>query len=234
MSRQPERPDFGRLRSTELLVFDLDGTLVDSSDDLAAAVNQTLRNLDLRTLPVAEITGYIGDGMHMLVTRALRNATGQPTVSDDLLDQAIKEFRIIYGARLLDHTRPIPGAEELLRRCAGIKKAVVTNKPYRFTVEILEALGLIGNFDYVAGGDSFTERKPDPAPLLQVAAKLGVNPSRAAMVGDAAQDILAGRAAGFLTIGVASGLRGREELVEAGAELIVEDLWQLAQWIARP
>ena len=217
------------MRPSELLVFDLDGTLVDSSADLSAAVNHSLRALTLAELPISDITGFIGDGLNLLLIRALRAATGASDPAPTLVADAAREFRGFYGQHLLDQTRSMPGADEILRACGEKKKAVVTNKPYAFTITILNGLGLAHHFNFVAGGDTFPERKPDPMPLLRTAGALGADPARSAMIGDGPQDIAAGRAAGFFTVGLSSGLRGRRELVEAGADLVVEDLFELAR-----
>ncbi|MBI4467990.1 MAG: HAD-IA family hydrolase [Acidobacteria bacterium] len=227
-----DRAVLQRLRSSRLLIFDLDGTLIDSRHDLSASVNRTLEGLGHPALPAGEITSFIGDGVVLLLTRALKQATRSEIVNETLLERALVDFNNIYGDHLLDHTRPMPGAEELLRTTRRIRKAVVTNKPHRFSVQILERLGLMGAIDFVAGGDTFAERKPDPAPLLKVAERLGVEPARATMIGDSAQDILAGRSAGFLSVGVASGFQGRAELAASGAEVIIEDLIELTRSLA--
>lgn len=229
MNEEAEAETAPWMRPSDLLVFDLDGTLVDSTADLAAAVNHALRSLTLPQLPVAEIARFIGDGVNRLLTRSLAAAAGPPVTGSSLLTEATREFLLFYGQHLLDHTRSMPGAEQLLSACRDKKRAIVTNKPHHLTCVILEGLGLIHRFDFVAGGDTFPERKPDPAPLLRTAEALGIDPQRSSMIGDGSQDIYAGRAAGFFAVGISSARMGRQELIDAGADLVVEDLFELAR-----
>jgi phosphoglycolate phosphatase len=186
-----------------LIVFDLDGTLVDSREDLAVAVNVAIGSFGFPALPHAEISGYVGDGASALIRRAL------PAGEDGLLPLVLERFLSYYGRHLLDTTRPYPGVVDGLRKwCGTYRMALLTNKPLAMTNSILTGLSLTGYFFEVRGGDSFETKKPDPQGLLHILRTAGVAPSEAVMVGDAKNDVLAGRAAGTVTCGVTYGLGG--------------------------
>lgn len=184
------------------ILFDLDGTLVDSSADIAAAVNRTLSGLDLPTLPRAEIVSFVGDGVRRLMVRTF-DRLGVRGV-----DEAVARFKRDYRARCLEATRPYPGLPALLAALDPTPKAVVTNKPVAFARQILAGLGLQAHFGAVVGGDEAL-LKPDPAPVRLAIERLGQAEAQAAgrglMVGDHANDVAAGRAAGLATCGVLWG-----------------------------
>lgn len=184
-----------------LLVFDLDGTLVDSKEDLAVAVNVAIESFDLPPLPHATIYGYVGDGASALIRRAL------PGDRADLLPRALDRFLAYYRRHLLDTTRPYPGVADALRRWSGTyRMAVLTNKPVAMSETILSELSLARHFFEVRGGDSFETKKPEPEGLLNILKSAGVPPEETVMVGDARNDVLAGKAAGTVTCGVTYGL----------------------------
>lgn len=187
--------------AARLLVFDLDGTLVDSKEDIANAVNVALESFDLPPLPNPVIYSYVGDGASALILRAL------PPEKADLLPEVLDRFLAYYQRHLLDTTRAYPGVVEALRKWAGIyRMAVLTNKGVAMTQEILSGLSLDGYFFEVRGGDSFGTKKPDPEGLLHILREAGVDAQEAIMVGDSRNDVLAGKAAGALTCGVTYGL----------------------------
>jgi phosphoglycolate phosphatase len=184
-----------------LLVFDLDGTLVDSKEDLANAVNVAIESFDLPPLPHALIYSYVGDGASALILRAL------PPEKADLLPEVLDRFLEYYRRHLLDTTRAYPGVAGALRKWAGIyRMAVLTNKGVAMSREILSGLSLDGFFFEVRGGDSVATKKPDPEGLLQILREAGVEAREAIMIGDSRNDVLAGRAAGAVTCGVTYGL----------------------------
>lgn len=189
-------------RPAALVVFDLDGTLVDSSADLASALNATLDRLHPGTPPlgVTEVRAMIGDGALKLITRALR-AVGAHDVPED----ALPVFLECYGARLLGETHLYPGTRETLAALAPRQLAVLTNKPGGFSRTILEGLGVAPFFRAVYGGGDLPRKKPDPAGLLRLLEETGTQPEDAVMVGDSAIDVRTGRAAGVRTIGVRYG-----------------------------
>jgi phosphoglycolate phosphatase len=178
-----------------LLVFDLDGTLVDSVPDLAAALDEMLDERGLSPLEPAQVRGMVGDGVPALVARALAAGGGDPQQTPE----ALPRFLEIYEAGATRLTRPYPGVPEtlaLLRR-RGYRTAICTNKPQRATFAVLRGLYLLGLFDEVAGGDRFPVRKPDPGHLLGLIGLLGGQPRRAAMIGDNENDAAVARAAGL-------------------------------------
>lgn len=175
-----------------LVVFDLDGTLVDSSVDLAHAVNALVRELGARPLAEPAIIAMVGEGASVLVRRALTAAALDPDTPG-----ALERFLAHYDPHLLDHTVPYPGMVEALDRIGGhLPLAVLTNKPARATELMLEGLGLRRHFRDVLGGDTALGRKPDPAGLLHLAATAKIAPARVLMVGDSPVDLATARNAG--------------------------------------
>lgn len=201
------------------IVFDLDGTLVDSLGDLTAALNRMLEETGRTPLDSARTRGMVGDGAAMLVERALA-ATGE---RPDDPDRHLRRFLEIYETGLALSTKPFAGVAETLAELgtAGWRLAICTNKPRQAAIGLLTTLGLIGRFDLVAGGDSFATRKPDPGPLLGILAALEVSPGRAVMVGDHLHDVACARAAGVPVVGVSYGyFDGPAHAL--GADLVVD------------
>jgi phosphoglycolate phosphatase len=175
-----------------LIVFDLDGTLVDSHRDIANAANALVEELGGQPLPVNDIVGMVGEGAALLIRRALAAAGLDP-----LTPGALDRFLALYDAQLLVHTAPYEGTVEALALLGEqAPMSVLTNKPQRPTERILEELGLRSYFAEVVGGDTPLGRKPDPAGLLHLAAAAGVTPERTMMVGDSPIDLHAARNAG--------------------------------------
>jgi phosphoglycolate phosphatase len=176
-----------------LLLFDLDGTLVDTLPDLTNALNEVLRERGYAPLPPAEVKPMIGDGMPATCARgfAARGA------DDAEAKAALPRFIEIYEGSAVNLSRPYPGVPETLAalRARGYGTAVATNKPQHATAEVLRGMGLDGLFDDYAGGDRFAVRKPDPGHLLGLVATLGGDPKRTAMIGDSENDALSARAA---------------------------------------
>jgi phosphoglycolate phosphatase len=179
------------------VAFDLDGTLLDTAEDLASAANAMLAELGLASLPTATIRDFVGKGLVNLVRRSLAAATGAEP-DPQSLDRATELCRARYREHLCVATRPFPGVREGLEalRAAGFPMAVVTNKPDEFTVPLISRSGLAGYFGLVIGGDTLPRKKPDPLPLTHTASHFGVRPEQLLMVGDSANDALAARAAG--------------------------------------
>lgn len=174
-------------------LFDLDGTLIESREDLAFAVNLTRRDFQLPERDQAEIVACVGEGMRKLIERAIPERP-------ELWDEMLVRQRANYGAHLLDRTVLYPGVKETLQALcrAGWRLGVVTNKPAVFTHPILEGLGVSGCFGAVVGGGDCPELKPDPAPLFLAAARLGVRLDGGDwMVGDNFTDLESGRRAGL-------------------------------------
>lgn len=189
-----------------LIVFDLDGTLIDSGADLFASVNAMLRNFHREPLPEAVIASYIGDGAPLLVRRALGDPTDQ-----QFFDAALAFFIRYYHDHKLDQTQVYPGvfpALQALRTSADGNRAmaVLTNKPIRPSEAICEALGLSPYFFRVYGGNSFASKKPDPEGLIALMTEVVAAPEETLMIGDSAVDILTARNAGAWSMGCTFGL----------------------------
>ncbi len=212
------------LSHLDAVLFDLDGTLVDSARDLMDAVNAVLAEEGLRAVDLDETRAMIGDGARVLLERALARTGGDPGAAPGLLPRLLA----LYEAGASRHTRPYPGVVETLEalRAAGLRLAVVTNKPERAARLVLADMGLDRYFEAVIGGDTLPRRKPDPAPVHEALRRLGVAPDRAAMVGDNHHDVEAGRAAGLRVVAVSYGYAhrppaelGADRLIDAFAEL---------------
>jgi phosphoglycolate phosphatase len=190
-----------------LMVFDLDGTLIDSRRDLANAVNAMLKEMKRPALPENVIAEYVGDGAGMLVRRAL----GDPD-DEALVAEGMEQFLISYRAHMLDHTYVYDGvfaALDALRKLpAGRERkfAVLTNKPVRPSRAICDALGLSKYFFQIYGGNSFGTKKPDPEGLNALMREAGVRPDETVMIGDSVVDVLTARNAGTYVIGCTFGL----------------------------
>jgi phosphoglycolate phosphatase len=182
----------------EYLLFDLDGTLVDSVQDLTCALNLLGAELGRPPLSAERVRTLVGDGASRLIKRAFGEETYQRA--------QLLRFLEIYREHLYDTTRCYPGIKELLTRHPADKLAVVSNKPYQLTVLLLEGLGLAGHFQVVIGGDSYPEKKPDPLPVLKALERLGAPAARAVMIGDHHTDLQAGKGAGIATCFCAYGL----------------------------
>lgn len=184
----------------DFIVFDLDGTLVDSLDDITTSVNAVFTAHRLAPLSKERVERIVGDGVTSLIRRAL------PEGNESLLTELIPDFMAHYRKHLLVSTRPYDGVVEALRENAGrYKMAVLTNKPVVMAEEILHGLCLRDVFGEVRGGDSFRTKKPDPLGLVAMMASAGVAPSRTLVVGDSRNDVATGRDAGALTCGVSWG-----------------------------
>ncbi|HKF59628.1 MAG TPA: HAD family hydrolase [Blastocatellia bacterium] len=217
--------------SISCLLFDLDGTLIDSRADLARSVNLTLADLGRRKLDESDIAGFVGDGVWVLIRRCLKAADpeiGEP--GPELHRQALALLRKHYSEQMLVKTDLYPNVRETLSRFDGKKIALVTSKESDFARQLLEHFGLMAYFDCVIGGDTLPERKPDPKPVMEAMRKLGCSPGDAVMVGDSENDIIAGRSAGTRTCAVTYGFRTREQLVATGPDVVIDGFGQLEDY----
>jgi phosphoglycolate phosphatase len=208
-------------KQVRLLVFDLDGTLVDSKQDLALSVNAMRREMGLASLPVDLITSYVGQGVTLLVRRSL----GTHATSENV-EKGLAFFLAYYRDHMLDHTAPYPGVAEALEKLRGHKMAVLTNKPVNFSREMLTRLGFASYFAYIYGGNSFPQKKPDPIGLQRLMEDLQISARETLMVGDSDTDVLTGRNAGVWTCGVTYGF-GAQTLQTVSPDLIIDDLREL-------
>ena len=209
------------LAVVELLVFDLDGTLIDSKQDLALSVNAVRERVGLEPLPYDTVASYVGRGVAMLVRRALGEGA-----TDEAVEQGVAFFLEYYRAHMLDHTVTYPGVREALRALDGRKLAVLTNKPVRFSQSILSGLGIAGYFTHIYGGNSFDHKKPDPIGLVTIMRESAVLPGQTMIVGDSDTDVLTGRNAGVWTCGVTYGL-APETLQTTTPDFMLDDLREL-------
>jgi phosphoglycolate phosphatase len=211
------------------VAFDLDGTLVDSAPDLAAAANGMLAALGHRALPVERVAAAIGDGIDALVARALAESTGREPNADELA-AAASRFREIYAKNVFRATRIYPGVKEGLERLAGrgLRLGCITNKASPFTKALLEEAGLARWFAFVECADSVEQRKPAPYLLLKACRDLRIAPSELLYVGDSALDVAAARAAGCPVVMVAYGYNRGRPASESAADAVIATLADLA------
>lgn len=198
----------------EAVLFDLDGTLVDSLDDIAAACNFARSRRGLLPHPRETLRSFVGDGARWLVARSFGLRADEPKDSE-ALDDAMRDFREFYRAHPADHAVVAAGAAAMLTRLAPLPMAVVTNKSRALAVALLEATALLPHFRVVRGGGDGA-LKPAPDLLVSAMAAMGVSPFRTVMVGDGHQDLDAGRAAGCVTVAVRGGF-GSDASLEACA-----------------
>jgi len=181
----------GKLKA---LLFDLDGTLIDSKRDLVQSVNATLRGMGRAELPEDLVASYVGSGAPILISRALGGAGSAAEQQS-----ALKFFLAHYDQHKLDFTREYPGVRETLEKLRGVPMAVLTNKPVNVSVRILAALGLAGFFRAIYGGNSFATKKPDPLGANTILSEMGIAAAQAAMVGDSEVDVQTARNAGMIS-----------------------------------
>ena len=213
----PTLPPMNRSAS-RLVVFDFDGTIADTWRDIAQALNRTLESVDLPTVHGPDVRFWIGAGVLPLLERAVPEEWKGP----DRLEQLYERFREHYRRLCLETTEPYRGIPECLEQLSGEHLAIASNKPAVFLDQILVGLGLKTHFEVIVAGDTLEIRKPDPAVLEHVARSVGSSIGEVWMVGDSAVDVELGRAFGARTVGCTWGLRGRDELYEAGAEFLID------------
>ncbi|MGY3941608.1 phosphoglycolate phosphatase [Aeromonas tecta] len=211
-------------REFDLVLFDLDGTLIDSASQLALAVNRTLSELGLAEAEEAVVRTWVGNGADKLIQRAL-DYRGAP----ELFAKARPLFDSHYQACLLEGLTMYEGVEQSLRRLQqlGYRQAVVTNKPSHFVQPILDALGISDCFALWLGGNCVEPKKPSPAPLLHACQALGVSPARTLMVGDSENDVLAAQAASMKVVGLTYGYNYGRPIADSRPDWVCEQFAQL-------
>ena len=202
-------------------MYDLDGTLVDTLEDIAGGVLHALRALGAPPVTIPEIRLAVGRGVHDLIAQCLKTADAQR------VQEGVAAFRAHYAEHCLDRSRPYPGTQELLAHFRGRHQAVITNKPDPFAHRILDALGLAGHFVQIIAGGSAYPHKPDPAALQAVMRAVGAAPPETLVVGDSVIDVQMGRRAGAATAVVLHGLGTEAELRTAAPDVLVADFAEL-------
>jgi len=208
------------------ILFDLDGTLIDSAPDLALAINHMLTSIGRDEISADIIRSWVGNGASILVQRGL---SGQSEIDADLdpvlLEKALAIFLEFYAKNLCVDTVTYPHVRSTLKilKAQGYQLAVVTNKPFDFIQPILDGLELNGLFELLVGGDSLDKRKPDPLPLHYSCEKLGVTVEQCVMVGDSKNDVLAANAANMQSIGLSYGYNYGEDINEHNPDISFDD-----------
>lgn len=233
MESRAVQADAETLLPVNAVMFDLDGTLLDTIADLAAAVNRMLAHLGRSPLPVQTVRTFVGKGIKVLVERALA-ATSEHN-DDGLLDRILPFYEDCYAAVNGEQTTIYPGVIEGLNafRAAGLPLACVTNKSERFTLPLLERTGLASYFSLVVAGDTLPKKKPDPLPLLHACDKFGIVPARMLMIGDSANDAVAARAAGCPVFCVPYGYSEGRNVRELDVDAIVPTLAAAARLVQK-
>jgi len=222
------------VQQKQLLMFDFDGTLIDSVADLTAAVNVMMQQLDRDPYPLEMIKTWIGNGASMLVKRAL---SGDIQVDESLSTSEIQEaerlFLAAYEALDCSQTIAYPDVTLGLNQLhhAGFTLALVTNKPIRFVPKIINYFGWSPLFSNLIGGDSLPQKKPDAAPLLHTCQTLNIDPKNAVMIGDSINDILAGKNAGIDTIGLSYGYNYDQDIRDCNPNFVFDDFTALTEFL---
>lgn len=216
-------------KDIRLLIFDLDGTLIDSKLDLALSVNHMSVAMGRGALDHPTIFSYVGRGAPLLVRRVLSGSASGKPVSDVEVEKGLEIFLNYYRDHMLDNTVTYPGVREALdtlKAEGGHTLTVLTNKPVRFSREILKGLELSHHFVEVYGGNSFEQKKPDPVGIYKLLEETGAGPRETMMVGDSDTDVLTGRNAGVWTCGVTYGF-GSYTLPQAPPDFLLQNLREL-------
>jgi phosphoglycolate phosphatase len=207
----------------KLIIFDLDGTLINSIYDITDAVNFALSSFSDKTYNVEQVRQFVGSGFKMLLKQAAPR--------EEIQEELQKKFLSYYWQNLTKKTLPYDGVIDTLKQLNVRKKAVVTNKKESFSREILKNLKLETYFDTVVGGDSTPYKKPSPEPLCEVLKRFTIAPHEALMVGDGEHDIEAGRAAGMKTVAVTYGYRDKEQIKDA--DFLINDMRHLIPLLSK-
>ncbi len=216
------------MKRPEMVLIDLDGTLVDSVPDLTFCVDEMMKELGMPVCGEARVRTWVGNGVERLVRRALTDSlVGEP--DEELFQRAYPIFLRLYAENTSGRSRLYPGVREGLDylRESGFKLGCVTNKAEQFTLPLLEAMGIRDYFAIVVSGDSLQEKKPHPLPLLHAAEFFGVEPANALMLGDSMSDVKAARAAGFNVVCMSYGYNHGIDIREANPDAVLDSMAEL-------
>lgn len=209
----------------KLLIYDLDGTLVDTREDIALSANHMLSQMGKPLLDHAEISSYVGRGVHHLISGCLK------TVDSKQIEKGIKIYRNHYAEHMLDHSQLYPGAKEMLELYRARPQVVLTNKPNPFSRDLLAALGVADYFKEIIAGDSEYPKKPDPGAVYAMMKRFSSAPKETLFVGDSLVDIETAKNAGIAIAVVTHGFSSPGELQSAAPEAIVDSFEELMEWM---
>lgn len=209
------------MKHVELIIFDLDGTLVDSKKDIVNAVNFTLKKLGLKEKAPAQISSYIGTGIEDLIRKSLGKG------KQALFKKALPVFEDYYRGHFADNTTLYPNVKETLQYYKNKRKVIVTNKKYEFAVSALKTLGIYNYFEDILSGDDSDCLKPSSCPLNKTIGRFNINKDKSIMVGDMDIDVIAGKKAGIITCAVTYGIGRLEDIIRAKPDFIVDDIIKL-------
>ena len=218
-------------KDKELIIFDLDGTLIDSIPDLTLAINKMLSHYDLGPLTIDEATPFVGNGAKKLMMRALKHALQPEEVTKELFNEASPIFFAAYKEYLCVETYLYPGVLETLKYLdnRGYKMVICTNKPFEFVEPILEELSIKQFFPYGVGGDSLPKKKPDAAPLIHLAEKMNTEVEKCIVIGDSKNDILAAQNAKMDSIGVSYGYNYNEHISVYNPNKVIDSFAEIQE-----
>jgi phosphoglycolate phosphatase len=213
------------MKSIDLIIFDLDGTLIDSIEDITNAVNFALREVGLGEKSISEISSYIGMGVGDLISRALGDKQAV------FLKKTLSIFEEYHRQHSTEKSVLYPGVKEILEHFKDKRKIIITNRNYEFAVLALTATGINDYFEDIIGGDDIGCMKPSSCPLDKIMHKLDIDKQKAIIIGDMDIDILAGKKAGISTCAVTYGIGKREDIVKAKPDFIIDDILRLKEII---
>lgn len=214
-----------------LLIFDLDGTLCETAQDIATSVNQTLITLGYPSLPLETVIGFIGDGIETLLQRAMEYVSYSGSKDTIPMEKIVSRYKTFYDRNLLEHTRPYEGVFSTLERLTIRPMGVISNKSYYFTRRILDHFALSRFFEFILGGDSLIRRKPHPYPLEFVLNHYRLTPDQALLIGDSEKDCAAAQAVGMPVCLVTYGMRPYTALAELNPDYLIADFGELLEII---
>ena len=222
------------IRKPEMVLIDVDGTLVDSVPDLAYCVDEMMKQLGMPEHGEAKVREWVGNGVERLTRRALiGQLEGEP--DEALFEKAYPIFLALYAENTSKRSKLYPGVREGLDylKQQGYRLGCVTNKAEQFTVPLLQELGVYDDFEIVVSGDTLPKKKPDPLPLLHVAEFFGVNPEQALMIGDSVSDVKAARAAGFQIVCMSYGYNHGMDIREANPDAVIDSMAELPELFSK-
>ena len=222
--RSPGRAVDPRLSMKQLILYDLDGTLVDTREDLAQAINHALRQMGRAPMATDAIARFVGLGLNRLVGGCLRSEDPAE------IEHGSRLFEAHYAAHLLDHSRLYPGVREVLGHFKSRRQAVVTNKPDPFSRRILTGLGIAGYFFEVVAANGAYPKKPDPAGVLALMGQAKVEPHATVLIGDSRIDVETSRNAGIMVVGMAQGFEEEKELADAAPDAFLRNFRELLDY----